>query len=48
MPRLLLGATGAAYLALVAVNLAYLLPILTGQPVPEAGWQARLWLPGWT
>lgn len=48
VPRLLLGAAGAAYLALVAVNLAYLLPVLTGEPLPEAGRQARLWLPGWT
>jgi dolichyl-phosphate-mannose--protein O-mannosyl transferase len=48
VPRLLIGAAGIAYLAVVAVNLAYLLPILTAQAVPEDAWHARLWLPGWT
>jgi dolichyl-phosphate-mannose-protein mannosyltransferase len=46
--RLLAGAAGFGYLAVVAVNLAYLLPILTAQAVPEDAWHARLWLPGWT
>ncbi|TDD61817.1 phospholipid carrier-dependent glycosyltransferase, partial [Actinomadura darangshiensis] len=44
VPRLAIG----AYLAVVAVNLIYLYPILTAGALPEDDWHARLWFSGWT
>ncbi|TDC04012.1 dolichyl-phosphate-mannose--protein mannosyltransferase [Actinomadura bangladeshensis] len=48
VPRAVIGAAGAAYLAVVAANLLYLHPILTGTALPEADRLARLWFSGWT
>ncbi|TDC48578.1 phospholipid carrier-dependent glycosyltransferase [Actinomadura sp. KC345] len=45
--RAVIGGAGAAYLAVVAVNLFHLHPILTARALPEAERLARLWLPGW-
>ncbi len=36
-----------AYLAVVVVNFAWLWPILTGQKITYAGWQARMWFSSW-
>ena len=35
------------YLALVAVNFIYMLPILTGTPITQTEWGQQLWLPSW-
>ena len=40
-------AVTAGYLVAVAVNFAYLYPVLTGRPVSSSAWLARMWLPGW-
>jgi dolichyl-phosphate-mannose--protein O-mannosyl transferase len=36
-----------AYLAVVVVNFAWLWPILTGQKITYADWQARMWFSSW-
>lgn len=46
--RRLTGATlTAAYLAAVSLNLAYLYPVLTGQPISRAAWLARMLFSAW-
>lgn len=35
------------YLALVAVNFIYMLPILSGTPITQTEWGQQLWLPSW-
>ncbi|GAA2331409.1 phospholipid carrier-dependent glycosyltransferase [Saccharopolyspora halophila] len=35
------------YLGLVVANFAWLWPILNGEPITYAHWQAELWLPSW-
>lgn len=40
-------AVTAGYLIAVAVDFAYLYPILTGQPISHSAWLARLWFSGW-
>lgn len=35
------------YMALVAVNFIYMLPILTGTPITQTEWGHQLWLPSW-
>jgi dolichyl-phosphate-mannose-protein mannosyltransferase len=42
------AAIAAAYLAAVAVNFAYLYPVLTGRPISQSAWLARMWLSTWT
>ena len=37
----------AGYVALVAVNVGWLWPILTGQLIPYEAWHARMWFPSW-
>lgn len=37
----------ALYLGLVVANFAWLWPILNGDPITEAQWNAELWLPSW-
>jgi dolichyl-phosphate-mannose--protein O-mannosyl transferase len=31
----------------VAVNFAYLYPVLAGSPISQAAWHARMWLSTW-
>lgn len=35
------------YVALVAVNFLYMLPIISGLPITQAEWGQQLWLPSW-
>jgi dolichyl-phosphate-mannose-protein mannosyltransferase len=42
------AAIAAAYLLAVAVNFAYLYPVLTGSPISHSAWLARMWLSTWT
>ncbi|ALE75052.1 dolichyl-phosphate-mannose--protein mannosyltransferase [Pseudonocardia sp. EC080625-04] len=37
----------AGWLALILVNFVWLWPILVGDPITQAHWQAELWLPSW-
>ncbi|MGH3438024.1 MAG: dolichyl-phosphate-mannose--protein mannosyltransferase [Sciscionella sp.] len=37
----------ALYVGLVVANFAWLWPILNGDPITQAHWQAELWLPSW-
>ncbi|WHT23597.1 phospholipid carrier-dependent glycosyltransferase [Crossiella sp. CA-258035] len=37
----------ALYVGLVVANFVWLWPILNGDPITEARWQAELWLPSW-
>ncbi|TCK26664.1 dolichyl-phosphate-mannose-protein mannosyltransferase [Pseudonocardia endophytica] len=37
----------SAWVALIIVNFVWLWPILNGNPITEAHWQAELWLPSW-
>ena len=37
----------ALYVGLVVANFIWLWPILNGDPITEARWQAELWLPSW-
>ncbi|OXM73265.1 MULTISPECIES: dolichyl-phosphate-mannose--protein mannosyltransferase [Amycolatopsis] len=37
----------ALYAGLVVANFAWLWPILNGDPISNARWQAELWLPSW-
>ncbi|WP_236796508.1 dolichyl-phosphate-mannose--protein mannosyltransferase [Amycolatopsis sp. GM8] len=37
----------ALYVGLVVANFAWLWPILNGDPISGAHWQAELWLPSW-
>jgi dolichyl-phosphate-mannose--protein O-mannosyl transferase len=37
----------ALYVGLVVANFAWLWPILNGDPISTAHWQAELWLPSW-
>jgi dolichyl-phosphate-mannose-protein mannosyltransferase len=37
----------ALYVGLVVANFAWLWPILNGDPISPAHWQAELWLPSW-
>ncbi|HEX3588919.1 MAG TPA: phospholipid carrier-dependent glycosyltransferase [Pseudonocardiaceae bacterium] len=37
----------ALYVGLVVANFAWLWPILNGDPISAAHWQAELWLPSW-
>ncbi|MDQ0379105.1 dolichyl-phosphate-mannose--protein mannosyltransferase [Amycolatopsis thermophila] len=37
----------ALYVGLVVANFAWLWPILNGDPISNARWQAELWLPSW-
>jgi dolichyl-phosphate-mannose-protein mannosyltransferase len=41
------AATAAAYLLAVAVNFAYLYPVLAGSPISQSAWLARMWLGSW-
>lgn len=41
------AAIAAAYLIAVAVNFAYLYPVLTGTPISHPAWLARMWLDSW-
>ena len=46
--RQLIGrAIVSLYLALVAVNFIYALPILSGMPITQTEWSHQLWLPSW-
>jgi dolichyl-phosphate-mannose-protein mannosyltransferase len=46
--RRLLGLLGVCcYVALVAIDLAWLWPILTGQLISYDAWHARIWFPSW-
>jgi dolichyl-phosphate-mannose--protein O-mannosyl transferase len=36
-----------AYLLLVFANFAYLYPLLTGEVIPYASWQQRMWFSSW-
>jgi dolichyl-phosphate-mannose--protein O-mannosyl transferase len=46
--RRAIGAAGAgAYLIAVLLNLAYLYPVLTAEPIPYSSWLARMWLRSW-
>jgi dolichyl-phosphate-mannose-protein mannosyltransferase len=42
------AAIAVAYLLAVAVNFAYLYPVLTGSPISHSAWLARMWLSTWT
>jgi dolichyl-phosphate-mannose--protein O-mannosyl transferase len=47
-PRRAAGAAIAAvYLLAVAVNFAYLYPVLAGSPISPSAWLARMWLRTW-
>jgi dolichyl-phosphate-mannose-protein mannosyltransferase len=35
------------YLLLVALNFAYLYPVLTGSPISDSAWLARMWMHSW-
>lgn len=37
----------ATWVALIGVNFVWLWPILVGDPITAAHWQAELWLPSW-
>jgi len=37
----------AAYLIVVALNFAYLYPVLAGSPISDSAWLARMWLSSW-
>jgi dolichyl-phosphate-mannose-protein mannosyltransferase len=37
----------AGYLLLVAFNFAYLYPVLTGSPISDPAWLARMWMHSW-
>ena len=37
----------ALYVGLVVANFVWLWPILNGDPITQAQWQAELWLPSW-
>ncbi|MEJ8280353.1 dolichyl-phosphate-mannose--protein mannosyltransferase [Pseudonocardia spirodelae] len=37
----------AGWVALIGVNFVWLWPILVGDPITAAHWQAELWLPSW-
>ncbi|ALG15002.1 dolichyl-phosphate-mannose--protein mannosyltransferase [Kibdelosporangium phytohabitans] len=37
----------ALYIGLVVANFLWLWPILNGDPITDAHWQAELWLPSW-
>ena len=37
----------SAWVALILVNFVWLWPILVGDPITQARWQAELWLPSW-
>ena len=37
----------SAWVALIGVNFVWLWPILVGDPITQAHWQAELWLPSW-
>ena len=41
------AAIAAAYLLAVALNFAYLYPVLTASPISESAWLARMWLSAW-
>ena len=41
------GILAGAFVALVAANFAWLYPILSGQPITYAQWQARMWFRSW-
>jgi dolichyl-phosphate-mannose--protein O-mannosyl transferase len=41
------GALAGGYLLAVALNLAYLYPVLTGRPLSYAAWLARMLMPDW-
>lgn len=41
------AAIAAAYLVAVAVNFAYLYPVLAGSPISQSAWLARMWLNTW-
>ncbi|MBS2965457.1 phospholipid carrier-dependent glycosyltransferase [Actinocrinis puniceicyclus] len=45
--RLVGGAVVAGYLVVVALNLAYLYPVLTGRPISYVAWIARMLMPDW-
>jgi dolichyl-phosphate-mannose-protein mannosyltransferase len=47
-PRRAAGAAMAAgYLVAVALNFAYLYPVLAGSPISDSAWLARMWLRTW-
>jgi dolichyl-phosphate-mannose-protein mannosyltransferase len=47
-PRRAAGAVlAAAYLLVVALNFAYLYPVLAGSPISDSAWLARMWFPAW-
>ncbi len=41
------AAIAAAYLLVVALNFAYLYPVLAGSPISDPAWLARMWLQTW-
>jgi len=45
--RLVVGFAAAGYVVLVVANLAYVLPVLTGEAIPYQAWLDRMWLHSW-
>jgi dolichyl-phosphate-mannose--protein O-mannosyl transferase len=45
--RMIGGVVAGAFVALVAMNFAYIYPILTDQVLPYSRWLARMWFKGW-
>ncbi|WP_091532096.1 dolichyl-phosphate-mannose--protein mannosyltransferase [Microlunatus soli] len=45
--RMIGGVVAGAFVALVAVNFAYIYPVLTDQLLPYSKWLARMWFRGW-
>jgi dolichyl-phosphate-mannose-protein mannosyltransferase len=37
----------AVYVLVVALNFAYLYPVLSGSPISDSAWLARMWFPAW-
>ncbi|HEY9291625.1 MAG TPA: phospholipid carrier-dependent glycosyltransferase [Microlunatus sp.] len=45
--RMIGGIVAGVFVALVAVNFAYIYPILTDQLLPYSKWLSRMWFKGW-
>jgi dolichyl-phosphate-mannose-protein mannosyltransferase len=45
--RLAVALAVGAYVLLVAVNTAYLWPVLTAEIIPVTAWRERMWFPSW-
>jgi dolichyl-phosphate-mannose--protein O-mannosyl transferase len=41
------AAVAGAYLLVVALNFAYLYPVLAGSPIAPSAWLARMWFSSW-